>query len=76
MVAHVCGAFAYQFFNSFGQATAGTVLPLFARDLGATTSVIGFVAGAFAITALAIRPFAGPAFDSFSKNDCSWLQLV
>ena len=56
------------FFNSFGQATAGTVLPLFARDLGATTSVIGFVAGAFAITALAIRPFAGPAFDSFSKK--------
>ena len=51
-----------------GQATTGAVLPLFARDLGATTSVVGFVAGAFAITALAVRPFAGPAFDSFPKK--------
>lgn len=56
------------FFNAMGQATAGAVLPLFARDLGAATSVVGFVAGAFAITALAVRPFAGPAFDSYPKK--------
>ena len=56
------------FFNSMGQATTGAVLPLYVKYLGAATSVIGFVAGAFAITALAIRPFAGPAFDSFPKK--------
>lgn len=56
------------FFMAMGQTTTGTVLPLFARDLGATTSLVGFVSGAFAVTALAVRPFAGPAFDSFSKK--------
>ena len=30
--------------------------------------IVGIVVGAFAITALLIRPFAGPAFDSFSRK--------
>lgn len=55
-------------FQSMGQTMMNTILPLYARDLGASASVIGMVVGAFAITALGIRPFAGPAFDSFSKK--------
>ena len=56
------------FLMAMGQMTAGTVLPLYMRDLGAATSMVGFVSGAFAVTAILIRPFAGPAFDSFSKK--------
>lgn len=56
------------FFMSMGQTTAGTVLPLYARALGAGTTLVGFVSGAFAVTAVATRPFVGPAFDSFSKK--------
>lgn len=56
------------FLRMMGQAIGNTVVPLYAYELGATASIVGFVSGAFAITALAIRPFAGPAFDSFSKK--------
>ena len=43
-------------------------LPLYVRFLGGTPTAIGVVAGAFAVSALAVRPFAGPAFDSFSRK--------
>lgn len=56
------------FLMAMGQTTASTVLPLYMRDLGAATSMVGFVSGAFAVTAILVRPFAGPAFDSFSKK--------
>lgn len=56
------------FLMAMGQTTASTVLPLYMRTLGATTSMVGFVSGAFAITAILVRPFVGPAFDSFSKK--------
>lgn len=55
-------------FQSMGQMMINTLIPLYAYELGATAQVVGFVTGAFAITALLIRPFAGPAFDSFSKK--------
>ena len=53
---------------NLGHSMSTNIIPLYVRDLGATASLIGFMAGCFAITALAIRPFAGPAFDSFSKR--------
>ena len=56
------------FLYSMGQVTINTILPLYAYDLGISASIIGTVIGAFAITALCIRPFSGPAFDSFSKR--------
>ena len=56
------------FFQSMGTQFATTVIPLYARDLGADATTVGIVVSAFAITALSIRPFAGPAFDSFSKK--------
>lgn len=54
--------------QSMGQQMMVAVVPLYAYDLGASASLVGAVVGAFAITALAVRPFAGPAFDSFSKK--------
>ena len=56
------------FFQSMGTQFAGTALPLYARDLGGDATMVGLVVSAFAITALAIRPFSGPAFDSFQKK--------
>jgi len=59
---------ATNFFQSMAAFMTNTTLPLYLSELGAATSVIGTVVGAFAITALLIRPFAGPAFDSFSRK--------
>lgn len=58
--------------QQMGQQMATTVTPLYADTLGASASAVGFVVGAFAVTAIAVRPFAGPSFDSFSKK---WLLL-
>lgn len=59
---------ATNFFQSMAAFMTNTTLPLYLDELGAATSMIGVVVGAFAITALLIRPFAGPAFDSFSRK--------
>ena len=56
------------FVGGMGQMVGGTILPLYARDLGVTAGTVGIIVGAFAISALAIRPFAGPAMDSFPKK--------
>lgn len=58
------------FFQSMFAFAAHTTLPVYADTLGASTAMVGFVSGGFAITALLVRPFAGPAFDSFSRK---WL---
>lgn len=59
---------ATNFFQSMAAFMCNTTLPVYIDHLGATASVVGVVISAFAITALLIRPFAGPAFDSFSKK--------
>lgn len=56
------------FFQSMAAFMCNTTLPVYIDHLGATASIVGTVVSAFAITALLIRPFAGPAFDSFSKK--------
>ena len=56
------------FFQSMAAFMTNTTLPVYIDHLGATASVVGTVVSAFAITALLVRPFAGPAFDSFSKK--------
>lgn len=56
------------FLRMMGQSIGNTIIPLYAYDLGAVASMVGFAGGSFAITALLVRPFAGPAFDSFSKK--------
>ncbi len=55
-------------FQSIGQFMMNTILPLYADSFGATPTVVGIAVGCFAITALLTRPFATPAFDSFSKK--------
>ncbi len=47
---------------------SNTTLPVYVDSLGATTSMVGIVVSSFCVTALLIRPFAGPAFDSFSRK--------
>ncbi len=59
---------AANFFQSMAAFTANTTLPLYLDWLGASAGVVGIVIGAFAMTALLVRPFAGPAFDSFSRK--------
>ena len=56
------------FFQSMAAFMTNTTLPVYLDALGAATSMVGIVIGAFAITALLVRPFAGPAFDSFSRK--------
>ena len=56
------------FFQSMAAFMCNTTLPVYIDHLGATAAIVGTVVSAFAITALLIRPFAGPAFDSFSKK--------
>lgn len=53
---------------SMGQFIASTLLPKHVEQMGAPASVIGVVAGMFAITAIAIRPVVGPATGCFRKE--------
>lgn len=59
---------ATNFFQSMAAFMLNTTLPVYLDALGAATSMVGIVVGAFGITALLVRPFAGPAFDSFSRK--------
>lgn len=52
----------------FAQMMMGTIVSPFVKTLGANATMMGTVSSVFAITALGIRPFASPAFDSFSKK--------
>ena len=53
---------------SMCQFIASTLLPKHVEQMGAPASVIGVVAGMFAITAIAIRPVVGPATGCFRKE--------
>ena len=59
---------ATNFFQSMAAFMTNTTLPVYLDALGAATSTVGIVVGAFAMTALLARPFAGPAFDSFPRK--------
>ncbi len=59
---------AANFFQSMAAFMANTTIPLYVDSIGASAGIIGVIVGAFAITALLVRPFAGPAFDSFSRK--------
>lgn len=54
--------------QSMAAFMAVTTLPVFATSLGATTATVGMVVSSFTLSALLVRPFAGPAFDSFSRK--------
>lgn len=56
------------FIMSVGQFMMNALIPKYAYHLGANAAIVGIVSGLFAVTALAIRPVAGPAMDYYSKN--------
>lgn len=60
--------FILNFVMSMGQFMMNTLIPKYAYHLGAAASVVGMVTGAFAVTALVLRPVAGPAMDYYKKN--------
>lgn len=51
-----------------GQQMINTLVPRYAATLSTAASVVGIVSGMFSFSALLLRPFASPAFDSFSKK--------
>lgn len=55
-------------FQVTGQMMMTTIIPLYARDMGAASSIVGIVVGSFAVTSILTRPFTSPAFDSFPKK--------
>lgn len=60
--------FVVSFVMNMGQFMMGTLIPKYADQLGGGATVVGMVTGIFAVTALGIRPIAGPAMDYFKKN--------
>lgn len=54
--------------HNFGQQTVSTLVPRYANALGATSTLVGVVAGVFAISSFVIKPIASPAFDCKSKR--------
>ena len=68
--------FIVNLFQQVGQALTNTLVPLYAYSLGANAAVVGFSVGAFACTALLVRPFASPGFDSFSKKWFFFASLI
>lgn len=61
---------------NMGQQMMNTLVPKFAYALGASATVVGMAASMFTITALAVRPFSSPAFDSFSKKKLLMICIV
>lgn len=59
---------AVNFFQSMAAFMANATLPVLADSMGATAATVGMVVSAFTLSALLVRPFAGPAFDSFSRK--------
>ena len=60
--------FASHMVSAAGVYLVNTLLPLYSRSMGATDTLIGVVASAFSLIALASRPFSGPAIDAFNKK--------
>lgn len=60
--------FMVNFMVSMGQYTMNTLIPRYTYHLGATAFIVGLVSSMFAVTALLLRPVAGPAMDYFRKS--------
>ena len=60
--------FVVNFVMSMGQNMMSTLVPKYAYQLGGEATIVGVVAGVFAVTALGVRPIAGPAMDYFKRN--------
>lgn len=60
--------FIVSFVMNMGQFMMNTLIPKYTYQLGGDATVVGMVTGIFAVTALGIRPVAGPAMDYFRKD--------
>ena len=68
--------FFVNFVLQMGQFMMNTLVPKYVDYLGAGPALVGMVSSMFAITALAIRPIAGPAFDCFQKKKILMLAMI
>ena len=55
---------------SLSQMMMNVLIALFADEMGADTSLVGFAVSSFAYTALALKLISAPAIDSFNRK---WL---
>lgn len=60
--------FCINIIMQMGLYMMNTLVPVFVKNLGGGPSIIGLVSSIFGITALAISPVSGPAYDSFSRK--------
>jgi MFS family permease len=60
--------FIVSFVMNMGQYMMNTLIPKYVDALGGAATMVGMVTGIFAVTALGIRPIAGPAMDYFKKT--------
>jgi MFS family permease len=51
-----------------GQFMVQPVITTYAAELGAEPAMLGFIAGAFAVTAIIFKVFSGPALDCFNRK--------
>jgi MFS family permease len=51
-----------------GQFMVQPLITTYAAELGAAPAMLGFVAGAFAVTAIIFKIFSGPAIDCFNRK--------
>ena len=64
------------FTQHFSLYITNTIIPLYLDHLGIAASIIGIGVGSFAVTAILIRPFSGPAFDSFPRKRLIIIAMV
>lgn len=55
------------FISAIGQLMLNTLLPRYAHDLGASSTLIGFVVSSFTISAFLLKSISGPMVDHFHK---------
>ena len=64
------------FVMSMASLMLNTLLPRYANDLGASSTLIGFVLSSFTITAIIFKSLSGPMVDHFNKVKILAFSLV
>lgn len=61
-------AWIVRFLTNLASIMSNTMVPKYARFLGATNTMVGFIANAYAITALVLKIVSAPAMDAYNKK--------
>lgn len=61
---------------NLGQQMVNSLVAKYADYLGAAATLVGFLSGLFAATALIFKIFSGPAIDSFSRKKILVLSMI